>query len=434
MTDAGCALLLARLQALHPRTIDLSLDRMWRLLAALGHPERRLPPVVHIAGTNGKGSTLAILHAVLEAAGLVVHRYVSPHLVEFRERILLAGRPIAPARLADLLARCERANAGRPVTFFEITTAAALLAFAETPADVVLLETGLGGRLDATNVVPRPRLVLIAPIGRDHERHLGRTVREIAFEKAGILRPDVPVLVGRQRFAEAVEVLEHRASLLGAPLSLMGRDFEVTETADGLRFRDGDGALLLPRPALAGVHQIDNAGLAVAAARRLARDFPGIDTAALAAGLRRVHWPARLQRLTEGPLVARLPRGFELWLDGGHNPDAGEALARSLDGIAAGRPVHLVVGMLAAKDLDGFLAPLATRVRGLAFVPVPDDHRGHDPHAAAARWRARGTPARAFPDVAAALAALPPAGPGLVLVCGSLYLAGAVLRENRRVP
>ncbi len=433
MTDAGSEALLARLEALHPRSIDLSLKRMRRLLEALGHPERRLPPVVHIAGTNGKGSTLAFLHAILEAAGLRVHRYVSPHLVDFRERILIRGRPVADDPLAEALAACEAANGGAPITFFEITTAAALWLFARAPADLVLLETGLGGRLDATNVVPRPRLVLIAPIGRDHEQHLGRSVREIAFEKAGILRPKVPVLVGRQRFTEALEVLEAKAAALGAPLRRLGRDFEVEEREAGLAFRDGARTWLLPRPALAGVHQLDNAALALAAAHELARDFP-IPPEALAAGLERARWPARLQPLPPGPLVARLPPGFEVWLDGGHNIDAAEALARSLPRLVRGRPLYLVVGMLANKDLEGFLEPLLPLAQSLALVPLPEDHRGHDPHTAAARLNARGLSACAFADVATALAALADQPPGLVLVCGSLYLAGAVLRANRTAP
>ncbi len=428
MTEFSSELVLARLQALHPRRIDLSLDRIARLLAALGHPERALPPVVHIAGTNGKGSTLAMLDAMLTAAGLRVHRYVSPHLLRFNERILLQGRPIGEVLLADVLDECERANGGHPITFFEITTAAAFLAFASVPADIVLLETGLGGRLDATNLVPRPRLTLISPIARDHEGFLGRTIARIAAEKAGILKPGVAAILAPQP-AEALAVIEARARQVGAPLARAGRDYLVTADSDAIVYRDRGGTLRLPRPSLPGVHQIDNAGLAIAAARALAEYR--LDEAAIAAGLRRVRWPARLERLERGRLVEILPEGFELWLDGGHNPAAGRALADSLPALAAGRPLHLIVGMLETKDLEAFLAPLLPQASSLALVPVPDDHLSRDPGRDAAALRASGLAVRAFPDVATALASLPRREDrGLVLVCGSLYLAGAVLRAN----
>jgi len=436
MTEPGLEALLARLQALHPRRIDLSLERMHRLLAALDHPERRLPAVVHIAGTNGKGSTLAFLHAILEAAGLRVHRYVSPHLVDFRERILIRGRPVDAEALAEALRACELANDGAPITFFEITTAAAFRLFAREPADLLLLETGLGGRLDATNVIPQPHLTLISTIARDHEQHLGPTIRQIAFEKAGIMRPGVPVLIGRQRFAEAVEVLEGKAAELKAPVFLMGRDFDAGPAPEGaLIYRDREGMLPLPPPCLPGLHQYDNAGLAVAAARLLARTFP-LSREAIAEGLRRAHWPARLQHLTQGRLVALLPPGFELWLDGGHNPDAAAALAASLPDLLAGRPLHLVVGMLANKDAEGFLAPLLPLATSLRAVPVGEDHAFHEPRALAERAAAAGLAAGAFGDVAAALRDLAARelAPGVVLVCGSLYLAGAVLRANGTAP
>ncbi len=429
MTSFSSELILARLHALHPKSIDLSLGRIERLLDRLGRPERVLPPVVHIAGTNGKGSTLAMLDAMLTAGGWRVHRYVSPHLVRFNERILLHGRPVPETLLADVLDECERANAGEPITFFEITTAAAFLAFAAVPADVVLLETGLGGRLDATNVVERPRLTLISPVSMDHEAHLGDTLAKIAFEKAGILKPGVPAVIGPQR-PEALAVFEARAEAVGAPLLCEGRDYRVEARGERLVFEDAAGRLDLPRPKLAGCHQIANAGLAIAAARALG-EF-GLGPAALARGLRSAAWPARLQRLRRGPLVGLLPPGFELWLDGGHNPAAGEVLAQSLPGLARGRPVDLVVGMLQTKDLVAFLRPLAPLARSLTIVPVPDEPLGRDPAESVVELRAAGIPAGQAASVAAAVAAL--AGQGrpasLVLVCGSLYLAGAVLREN----
>lgn len=429
MTSFSSELILARLQALHPKRIDLSLGRIERLLDRLGRPERALPPVVHIAGTNGKGSTLAMLDAMLTAAGWRVHRYISPHLVHFNERILLHGKPIPELLLADVLDECERANAGEPITFFEITTAAAFLAFAAVPADIVLLETGLGGRLDATNVIANPRLTLISPISMDHEAHLGDSLEKIAFEKAGILKAGVPAIFGPQR-PEALAVLETRAKALAAPVTVYGRDFHVTVRDERLLFEDASGRLDLPRPKLAGCHQIGNAALAIAAARALGEFRVG--PAALARGLRAASWPARLQRLRRGPLVALLPQGFELWLDGGHNPAAGDVLAESLPALARGRPVDLIVGMLQTKDLVAFLKPLAPLARSLTIVPVPGEPLGRDPEQSVAELDAAGITARRAESVAAAIAALArePLPASLVLICGSLYLAGAVLREN----
>lgn len=429
MTSFSSELVLARLQALHPRSIDLSLERIERLLARLGHPERTLPPVVHIAGTNGKGSTLAMLDAMLTAAGWRVHRYVSPHLVRFNERILLHGEPISELLLADVLDECERANAGEPVTFFEITTAAAFLAFAAVPADIVLLETGLGGRLDATNVVEHPRLVLLSPVSMDHEAHLGDTLARIAGEKAGIVKPGAPAISAAQD-PRALAVFEERARALGVPLSVGGRDWRVEARGDRLIFEDATGRLDLPRPVLRGCHQIGNAGLALAAARAL--EEYAVGPAACALGLRRARWPARLQRLRRGPLPAALPAGWEAWLDGGHNPAAGEVLAASLPEIARGRPVDLVVGMLSTKDVLAFLAPLARIARSITLVPVPDTPLGRDPVATAASLAPGGCRAEtaASPLEAVTRLVARHREPALVLVCGSLYLAGAVLREN----
>ncbi|MFZ2868707.1 bifunctional folylpolyglutamate synthase/dihydrofolate synthase, partial [Zavarzinia sp.] len=360
---------LERLTRLHPKKIDLSLGRMERLLARLGHPERDLPPVVHVAGTNGKGSTVAYLRAIAEAAGLRVHAYTSPHLVRFAERIRLAGELIGEDALTALLEECERANGEAPITFFEVTTAAALLAFARTPADLVLLEVGLGGRLDATNVVTMPRLCVITPVDLDHRDFLGETIAAIAAEKAGILKPDVPAVVGPQT-AEALAVICDRADDLDAPLIVAGADFTARPVEDGFLFT---GAGLtdwrLPLPALAGPHQIANAASAVAAALLL--DLP---EAAIEIGIAKAEWPARLQRLTRGPLPALLPGG-ELWLDGGHNPHAARALAEALAAMTArdGRPLALVTGLLSTKDAAGYFGAFTALKPPVVAVTIPGE-------------------------------------------------------------
>jgi dihydrofolate synthase/folylpolyglutamate synthase len=429
MASRASDLILAGLHALHPKSIDLSLGRVERLLAALSNPERRLAPVVHIAGTNGKGSTLAMLAAMLQAAGHRVDRYISPHLVAFNERILIDGLPIAEDRLARCLERCEAANAGEPITFFEITTAAAFLAFAEGEAQWVLLETGLGGRLDATNVVPRPRLCLITPVSMDHESYLGDTLAKIAFEKAGILKPGVPAVLAPQH-PDALAVIVARAEEVGAPLLHYGRDWDVQATEDGFVVEADRHRLELPQPTLAGRHQVVNAGLAVAAALQLVE--AGLDEAAIARGLLDARWPARLQRLVAGPAVAAVPSGTTVWLDGGHNPAAGQVLAESLPELLHGRAVHLVVGMLSTKDLGQFLKPLMPLAASMRFVPVPGEPLGRDPTASAATAAAMGARASALSSVEMAVSAIvakeqPPYD---VLICGSLYLAGEVLRRH----
>jgi dihydrofolate synthase/folylpolyglutamate synthase len=428
VTSFDSELILARLQGLHPKAIDLSLDRIERLLGRIGHPERRLAPVVHIAGTNGKGSTLAMLDAMLRAASRRVQRYISPHLVRFNERFLFDGQPIDEPELADVLDVCERANRGAPITEFEITTAAAFLAFARHDADALLLETGLGGRLDATNVVAWPRLTALAPISLDHQAFLGERIEQIAFEKAGILKPGVPCIVGPQP-PEAIAVISRRADEIGSPLGIHGRDWRAARIGDRLIVEAEGRTRDLPLPALAGCHQIDNAGLAVVCALALGELAPDDD--AIAQGLRNAVWPARLQRLTRGPLVERLPATCELWLDGGHNPAAGEALAASLNGVET-RPLHLVVGMLNTKDEPGFLRPLAPLARSVRTVPVPDAPASRDPIEAAAEAARFGIAATPAPNVISALAAIAASEPepARVLVCGSLYLAGHVLREN----
>ncbi|HMR31450.1 MAG TPA: folylpolyglutamate synthase/dihydrofolate synthase family protein [Geminicoccaceae bacterium] len=420
--------ILARLSRLHPKSIDLSLDRVERLLARLGHPERRLPPVVHIAGTNGKGSTLAMLAAMLAADGRRVHRYISPHLVRFNERILINGAPIDERRLAEALESCERANGATPITFFEITTAAAFLAFAENPADIVLLETGLGGRLDATNVVARPRLTLISPISMDHESYLGATLTAIAGEKAGILKADAPAIAGPQP-AEVADVLDRRASAISAPLMLHGRDWSVERKGSGMVVAYRGSRLALPLPSLAGAYQVENAGLAVMAALSLDDLAPGRQS--IEKGLRRAAWPARMQRLVRGPMVDALPAGSRLLLDGGHNPAAGEALARSLAGMPGAPSWTLVVGMLSTKDVLGFLRPLAPLASALIAVPLGEGHAGQLPRAIAEVGCSLGLPSEVAASPEAAIAAVPHGGhPVNVLICGSLYLAGEVLATN----
>ncbi|MEM7041577.1 MAG: folylpolyglutamate synthase/dihydrofolate synthase family protein [Pseudomonadota bacterium] len=428
MTNADSDLILDRLQALHPKAIDLSLGRLERLLDALDHPERRLAPVVHIAGTNGKGSTLAMLDSMLRADQRRVQRYISPHLVRFAERILLDGEPIDEPAFADVLDRAERANRGESITFFEITTAAAFLAFAERHADILLLETGLGGRLDATNVIDRPLLTLITPVSYDHQAFLGDRLEQIAGEKAGILKPGVPCALGPQR-SEALSAIQARADAIGAPLLLHGRDWHADHVSDRLvvRFRDED--LDLPLPALRGEHQIENAGLAVVAALMLGKLSPSRE--AIAEGLEKARWPGRLERLIRGPLHDLLPERSALWLDGGHNPAAGEALAAFID-TADPRPLHLVVGMINTKDSQGFLAPMAPFAETLHAVPVPDEQASRDPSEVVQEAHDLGLAAVVSDDVPTALSSIAEqsSSPVRVLICGSLYLAGHVLRAN----
>ncbi len=429
MTPSSEALL-ERLLGLHPRVIDLSLDRIRTLLAALGHPECRLPPVIHIAGTNGKGSLIAYLRAMLEAAGYRCHVYTSPHLVRFHERIRLAGVLISEDELVATLQECERVNAGRAITFFEITTAAGLLAFSRHPADALLLEVGLGGIYDATNVVDRPAATAITPIGIDHTQFLGDTLAEIAANKAGIIKPGVPVIVGRQREAAAA-VIEAEAVRLGAPLHRMQHEWRVVPREDGFLYQSGAGKLDLPLPALAGPHQIDNAATAIAVLQTLPQFV--MPPAAIAQGLRQVEWPARLQRLRGGPLVGLLRAGDELWLDGGHNEDCGIALAGMARRWAAqdGKPLHLIFGMLTTKDAQGFLRPLAGLAQGAHSVTIAG-HAAYSPEEAAERARAVGIPCTPAASIDAALreTLARSAPPRRILICGSLYLAGTVLAQN----
>lgn len=425
--------MLERLKKLHPQSIDLSLGRIERLLAALGHPEEKLPPVVHVAGTNGKGSFLAFTRAIAEALGKSVHVYTSPHLVNFHERIVLAGphgsAPIGEDLLVDCLARAEAANGGELITLFEITTAAAFLAFAETPADLLLLETGLGGRLDATNVVRKPLLTAITPISIDHVSFLGDTLTAIAGEKAGILKVGVPCVVGRQ-VPEAFEVIERRAEEIAAPLHVAGRDFDMYEQHGRLVFQTASRLIDLPLPRLNGRHQIDNAGTAIAAASLLFGD--ALTTRALEHGLTHAEWPARMERLAVGGLHAYVADGTEIWLDGGHNAAGGQVIAHALAELdeRLPRPVHLIYGMMETKDAHAFIAPFKGLVERVYTVPIPDEPNAFGAEALAAIAAAEGfevVAANSVPDALTRSQAVLQ-GPGRVLICGSLYLAGLVLK------
>jgi dihydrofolate synthase / folylpolyglutamate synthase len=428
--------IITRLQSLHPKLIDLTLDRMTRVLAQLGHPERKLPPVIHVAGTNGKGSVIAFMRAMLEADGKRVHVYTSPHLVRFNERFRLAGRLVSDEELEAALAECERVNAGAPLTLFEITTAAGLLLFSGHPADVVLLEVGLGGRLDATNVIEQPRATVITPIALDHVDYLGASLDQVAAEKAGIIKERVPVVVAAQQ-RDVLSVIERRAARLDAPLHIAGEDWTAGEERGRLVFQDEERLLDLPPPKLYGRHQFDNAGLAVATLRAVPSLTPRIP--AFEAGVVNAEWPARMQRLTTGTLALRVPQGSELWLDGGHNPDAGRAIAAALADLEerVSRPLVLIVGMLSSKDCAGFLRNFAGLTRRIIAVPIEHQKNALSPDEVAYASRSVGIPAMTRASIKAALDAtemleLDP--PPRILITGSLYLAGEVLKQNGTLP
>jgi dihydrofolate synthase/folylpolyglutamate synthase len=432
--------IVARLAALHPKRIDLSLDRVQRLLAALDHPERKLPPVIHVAGTNGKGSIIAFMRAILEAAGKRVHVYTSPHLVRFNERYRLGapgeGKLVSDEELSAALEECERANAGAPITVFEITTAVGLLLFARHPADVLLMEVGLGGRLDATNVVDHPLATVITRIAVDHVEFLGDTLDKIAVEKAGILKRGAPAVVAAQA-REALAAIERQAAKLNVALKIAGEDWTATEERGRLVYQDEVGLLDLPAPKLYGRHQFENAGLAIAALRAI-KPFK-LAPDAYEAGMSKADWPARLQRLAQGRLVELAPAGSELWLDGGHNPDGGRAIAGALADLEerVSRPLVLIVGMMANKDGAGFLSNFTGLARRLIAVPVPGAEKGMSAEAVADAARAIGLPATSRDNLEEALDAarkldLDP--PPRILITGSLYLAGEVLRANGTPP
>ena len=423
MSETGSDVILERMMSLHPKIIDLTLDRVWRLLHAVGDPQDKLPLVVHLAGTNGKGSTQAMLRAGLEGAGKKVHAYTSPHLARFHERIRLAGELISEAALTEVLDRAYAANGDETITYFEITTVAALMAFVETPADYTLLETGLGGRLDATNVVDKPALTIITPISIDHTQYLGDTLAAIAGEKAGILKRGVPCVVGPQT-DEALDVIEARAAKLGCPLLAHGQHWHMWEERGRFIFQDETGLLDLPMPALIGPHQLENAGAAIAALRHL-----GFDEPACEAAMRDVTWPARMQRLRHGPLVDAAERA-ELWLDGGHNPAAGETLAKVLADMPP-RATHLICGMLNTKDIAGYLRPLAKVADSLTAVSIPGEANTLPADVTARAAREVGLEATEASSVADAIALIQKTDAECrILICGSLYLAGSVLKAN----
>ena len=423
MSGATSDIILERMMSLHPKIIDLTLDRVWCLLESLGNPQNDLPPVIHVAGTNGKGSTLAMIRAGLEGAGLTCHAYTSPHLARFHERIRLAGELISEPDLAAVLDECHAANGDAPITYFEITTCAALLAMSRIKADYTLLEVGLGGRLDATNVIEAPALTIITPVSIDHEQYLGDTLAKIAGEKAGIIKRGVPCVVGPQHY-DAMEVIEARAAALGAPVIAQGQHWHVFEERGRLVFQDERGLLDLPLPNLPGAHQIDNAGAALAALRTL-----DAGEAAYGAAVTRAEWPARMQRLNSGPLAEIAPEA-ELWLDGGHNAAAGQALARHLASLPE-RPTYLICGMLNTKDIAGYLGPLAAQAESLTALSIPGEANTLPASETAGAARAVGLEAGTAEDLRAALRMIAERAPhARILICGSLYLAGHVLREN----
>jgi dihydrofolate synthase/folylpolyglutamate synthase len=432
--------LIARLSALHPQRIDLDLERMHRLLGRLDHPERKLPPVIHVAGTNGKGSTVAYLRAILEAASLRVHVYTSPHLVRINEcfRLGRAGGGVLAGddELRAALEHCERVNAGEPITLFEIETAAAFCLFAQHPADVVLLEVGLGGRLDATNVIDKPLASVIAPVSMDHTEFLGDTLMTIAREKAGIIKRDVPVICAEQA-PEAIAVIEACARRMHAPVHRAGQEWHVSVERGRLVYQDDRGLMDLAAPKLFGRHQFDNAGLAIATLRAL--DPFRIEPSAFEAGIVNAEWPARMQRLAAGALVDQGPAGCEIWLDGGHNAEGGRVVAAALGDLEerVSRPLVVIVGMMANKDAGGFLANFAGLTRHIIAVRIPDRDNAMPPDRLADAARALGMRVESAASVEAALRSLARLAyevPPRILITGSLYLAGHVLSANGASP
>ncbi|KKJ77257.1 folylpolyglutamate synthase [Kiloniella litopenaei] len=429
MTMRRSDIVLERLSLLHPKIIDLSLRRVERLLGLLDHPEEKLPPVIHVAGTNGKGSFLAYLRAILEAHDKDVHLYTSPHLVKFHERIRLAGELISEDELVALLEECEKVNGPDSITFFEVTTVAAFLAYSRHKADALLLETGLGGRLDATNMVAQPALTAITPISVDHTQFLGDTIEEIAAEKAGILKPGVLCVVGKQPKA-ALDVIKARATEIGAELYIEGEDWTVTPDTDGFLFSGRNGEERYPNPNLLGEHQVENAALAVAATDILASSFD-LKTDTIKEGLTKAYWPGRMQRLTTGLLPDLLPEGCELWLDGGHNESAGLALATILK-TWQDKPVHIIYGMLNTKAATDYLRPLAPLGSSLRAIEIPFEAASLSAEEAAAHAVEAGFDAQACASAQQAVEEiLAREEPGRILICGSLYLAGHILAESQ---
>jgi dihydrofolate synthase / folylpolyglutamate synthase len=428
--------ILERFLALHPKRIDLSLERIETLLAKLGNPQKKLPPVIHVAGTNGKGSTCAFLRAILEAAGKRVHVYTSPHLVNIHERVRLAGTLVTEPVLVDAFERAEKANGGEAITVFEITTAASFLLFSEVPADVLILEVGLGGRFDATNVINDPIASVITPISFDHKDFLGDTLARIAWSKAGIIKKNVPVIIGPQQ-DEAADVIEAEIRSCSAPAHWHGQDYSGYEEHGRFVFQDGHGLLDLPLPRLPGRHQITNAAGAIAALRAVLPDVA--TSSAIERGLATVDWPARMQRLT-GALTELAPTGSELWLDGGHNADGGRVLAAAFAELEerAPRPLIMIVGMLTSKEADQFLKNFSGLAQRLFAVAISSqDHAARSADDIANTARAVGLPAASAGDLAETLTFIASETwpvPPRILITGSLYLAGEVLQADNTLP
>jgi len=440
LTSAGSNRILARLLDLHPKRIDLTLGRLERLLAALGHPERQLPPVIHVAGTNGKGSVVAYLKGMLQAERLKVHAYTSPHLVLFRERIELSGSPISEDLLAETLAEVEEVNAGEPITFFEITTAAAFLAFSRQPADALLLEVGLGGKFDATNVIGTPKVSVVTSVSLDHQEFLGATLGQIAAEKAGILKKDCVAIVGPQE-PDAEVTIDAQAIKVGAPLKLYGSDFMAHEEQGRFVYQDTDGLMDLPLPRLEGRHQLENAAIAIAAAKAFMESE--LTPEVIAAGLRTVNWPGRLQRLKEGPIVASVgvegalnANVADVWIDGGHNPGAAAVVAQAMADLdeRLSRPLYLVVAMGANKDAGRFFQQFQGLARRAIAVPMPAGEVGFEPQQLAATASEAGLGAGIASNIADAVGQIMgdvrEGEVPRILITGSLYLVGDVLKEN----
>ena len=424
MRSLSSDFILNRMMDLHPKVIDLTLDRVWSLLEALGNPQNNLPKVIHIAGTNGKGSTLSMLRAGLNEIGLKTHAYTSPHLVRFHERIQLHDNFIDENALTEILDECYSANKNRPITYFEITTCAAILAMSRKKADYVLLEVGLGGRLDATNVIARPALTIITPVSLDHEQFLGNTIKQIAGEKAGIIKPFCPVVIGKQN-KDALEVITEKAFEQKAPILAEGRQWHIKEAANSILYKDENNMMELPKPNLLGTHQIQNAGIAIAALTHLTEKKE-----AFYGAVSKAEWPARMQKLITGPIIKALGHS-DVWLDGGHNPAAGKALASYLS-THNKKPTVLICGMLKTKDVAGYLSPFSNLVEFLAAVSIPNEQNTLSAGETAKHANDLGIKSKSFRSISEGIQFVANEFPNCqVLICGSLYLAGHILRENQ---
>ena len=425
--------LIERLERLHPKIIDLSLDRLNNLLNALDNPQKRLPPVIHVAGTNGKGSTIAILRSIQNAAGLSIHAYTSPHLVHLNERFIIAGKEITEKSLIQTLTECENANAGAEITFFEIITAAGLLVFSKIKADLLLLEVGLGGRFDATNVVSNPILSIITPISLDHQQYLGNTLEKIAYEKAGILKEKRPAIIGQQG-PEALKVIKLKAEETGSPLFIFQRDWNITETKSAIKFEVEGSTSYFEKPNLKGIHQIQNAGIAIAATHYLKEVLP-IKNGSIDQGLLTVKWPARLQKINEGPLINILPTNVELWIDGGHNQNASLLIAHTIRNWKIKNPclsIHMVFGCLSNREIKALLQPFINIIDLVQTVRIPEQANSASRELVAHTAKSMGFRANPADTVTKAIKNIVSLSTGkrLILIYGSLYLSGSVLADN----